>query len=209
MNSLDQSESQPVPHGIKQVVFDEDAIALRVGELASEVDRDYRDKKPVLVCILDGGFHFAQALSRQLSIPARLDSIRLTRYDQRSETGAARVVQDLREDIRGEDVLLIGDIVDTGLSLNYLVQILLERDPATLRVCTLLDRADLRLVRLPIGYVGFKVNDEFLVGYGLNYRGHYRDLPYLATLDLHAAQTDLAGDEVSREFGSIEEARPW
>ncbi len=113
--------------------------------------------------------------------------MRISRY-QKPFTGEVEIVEDLQQDITGRHVLLVEDIVDTGLSLNYLVQVLVDRNPASLEVCALLNRSELRLVEIPIKYVGFQVSDEFLIGYGLDFRGGYRELPFVATLNPHSVE---------------------
>jgi hypoxanthine phosphoribosyltransferase len=113
--------------------------------------------------------------------------MRISRY-QKPFTGEVEIVEDLQQDITGRHVLLVEDIVDTGLSLNYLVQVLVDRNPASLEVCTLLNRSELRLVEIPIKYVGFQVCDEFLIGYGLDFRGGYGELPFVATLNPHSVE---------------------
>ena len=138
--------------------------------------------------ILQGALVFTRDLVKNLSFPVSPDFIRISRYGRQSRTGEVEIVKDLQEDIQGRHLLLIEDIVDTGLTLNYLVRILLERKPASLAICTLLDRTELRLAEVPIEYVGFNVNDEFLIGYGLDYREYYRDLPFVATMNLEVME---------------------
>ena len=180
------------PAAVKKVVFDEMAISSRVEELASEISRDYQGKDPIVAGILQGALVFTRDLVKNLSFPVFPDFIRISRYGRQSRTGEVKVVRDLWEDIQGRHVLLIEDIVDTGLTLNYLVRILLERHPASLAICTLLDRTELRLAEVPIKYVGFNVNDEFLIGYGLDYREYYRDLPFVATMNLEVVEPQTA-----------------
>ena len=124
-----------------------------------------------------------------MAFPVSPDFIRISRY-QKPFTGEVEIIEDLQEDITGRHLLLVEDIVDTGLTLNYLVQILLDRNPASLAVCALLNRSELRLVEIPIEYVGFRVYDEFLIGYGLDFRGSYRDLPFVATMNPQSVAPD-------------------
>jgi hypoxanthine phosphoribosyltransferase len=139
------------------------------------------------VGILQGAYAFTRDLVRELTSPVSPDFMRISRY-QKPFTGEVEIVEDLQQDITGRHVLLVEDIVDTGLSLNYLVQVLVDRNPASLEVCTLLNRSELRLVEIPIKYVGFQVSDEFLIGYGLDFRGGYGELPFVATLNPHSVE---------------------
>ena len=180
-------EGKDILPGIKEVVFDEQIIAARVQELAHKITRDYQGKDLVVAGILKGAFIFASDLIRQIRLEFTLDFISISPYSPKSKLGEAKIIKDLEENISRKHVLLIEDIVDTGLTLNYLGGILLNRNPASLAICTLLDRPDLRLVDVPIKYIGFPVNQEFLVGYGLDYRGGYRCLPYIASVNVPAA----------------------
>ena len=170
------------PEAVHKVVFDEETISTRVSELAAEISQDYSEKAPVVVGILQGAYAFTRDLIEEVNFPVSPDFIRISRY-QKPFTREVEIVEDLQEDITGRHVLLVEDIVDTGLTLNYLVRILLDRNPASLAVCALLNRSELRLVEIPISYVGFEVYDEFLIGYGLDFRGSYRDLPFVATMN--------------------------
>jgi len=182
MSSSSDSLPDDFPEVINKVVFDEETISRRVGELADTISQDYSGKDTVVVGILQGAYAFTRDLSKMLAFPVSPEFIRISRY-QKPFTGEVEIVEDLKQNITGRHVLLVEDIVDTGLTLNFLVQILLDRDPASLAVCALLDRSELRLVEIPIKYVGFRVNDEFLIGYGLDFRGSYRDLPFVATMN--------------------------
>lgn len=188
MSSPYDIDSKSTPPAIKKIVFDETTISKRVAQLADRISQDYSGKNPVVAGILQGAFTFTCDLVKNLSFPVSPDFIRISRYGRRPSTGEVRIVEDLQENITRKHVLLIEDIVDTGLSLNYLVQILLARNPASLEICALLDRSELRLVEIPIKYVGFQVNDEYLIGYGLDYRDYYRDLPFVATMDLGSVE---------------------
>ncbi len=170
------------PDPVSKVIYDEETISSRVTELAEAISRDYSDKNPVVAGILQGAYAFTRDLVKELTFPVSPDFIRVSRY-QKPFTGEVKIVEDLQESITGRHVVLVEDIVDTGLTLNYLVQILLDRNPASLAVCALLNRSELRLVEIPIKYVGFEVYDEFLIGYGLDFRGSYRDLPFVATMN--------------------------
>jgi hypoxanthine phosphoribosyltransferase len=169
---------------MKAIVFGEDTIASRVQELASEINRDYLGRDLLVVGILKGAQIFACDLVRQLGSPVALDFISISRYKQAPGLKEVRITKDLDGSIDGRNVLLVEDIVDTGLTLHYLIDVLAERNPESIAVCSLLDRPALRLAEIPMRYVGFNVDQEFLVGYGLDYRDQYRDLPYIAAVDL-------------------------
>lgn len=171
-----------IPAVIKEIVLDEETIQRRVQELGQQISRDHQGEELLVVAVLKGAFVFACDLIRHLSLPVELDLVAISPYKPSSSGGEVRIIKDLEEDITGRHILLVEDIVDTGLTLNYLVRLLQNRCPATLEVCSLLDRPDLRLVDIPIRYVGFHVSHEFLIGYGLDYRNLYRDLPFLATM---------------------------
>jgi hypoxanthine phosphoribosyltransferase len=164
------------------VVIDEEALRRRVRELGAEISRDYAGRTPVLVAVLKGSFIFLADLARELTIPVNVDFMAITRYGAGRRGGVVRIEKDLDLAITGRDVLVVEDIVDTGLTLGYLVRNLQAREPAGIAVCTLLDRRVRRLANLPIRYTGFEVPDRFLVGYGLDNRERHRNLPYLGAL---------------------------
>ena len=164
------------------VVIGEEELRQRVRELGAEISRDYAGRTPVLVSVLKGSFVFLADLVRAITVPINVDFMAITRYGAGGRGGAVRIEKDLDLAIAGRDVLIVEDIVDTGLTLGYLIRNLGAREPANLAVCTLLDRRARRLTRLPIRYVGFEVPDRFLVGYGLDQREQHRNLPYLAAL---------------------------
>lgn len=166
-----------------RVVYAEQTIRRKVQELGQAISRDYDGLNPVLVSVLKGAIYFVADLSRAVRVPVQLDFLAISRYGQSSdETGVVRITKDLDIDITGRHVLMVEDVIDTGLTLSYLLRILEGRRPASLYVCTLLDNQARRLVDLPIRYRGFVMPDEFLVGYGLDWREDFRHLPYLAVL---------------------------
>src|SRR6185295_5797383 len=152
----------------------------RINELGSEITRDYAGKELVLLGVLKGVTCFMADLMRHIALPVSIDFMTISSYED-DRSGAVRIVQDLTENIAGRHVLVVEDIVDTGMTLNHLLKQMQAREPATLRVCTLLDKRARRLVDLPLDYVGFEVPDEFVVGYGLDYRQRFRNLPFIAT----------------------------
>ncbi len=169
---------------IRQVLLSEEQIRVRVQELAAQISRDYEGRDLLLVTVLKGGFYFLADLTRALEIPVAIDFMAITSYrGGKASTGAVRLIKDLDEEMTGRHVLLVEDIIDTGLTASYLIRSLQAREPADLAVCTLLDKTARRIVdSLPIRYRGFEVPDVFLVGYGLDYRQLYRNLPYIGVL---------------------------
>lgn len=168
---------------IAQVLLTEEQIARRVGELAAEIDRDYEGRDPLVVFVMKGALLFVADLLRRLRSDFRIDFMVVSSYGARTETsGSVRIVADLKTDVRGHDVLLVEDIIDSGLTLNEVVEHLRVRDPASIEICTLLSKPSRRRVAVPARYVGFEIEDEFVVGYGLDYRERYRGLPHIAVL---------------------------
>jgi hypoxanthine phosphoribosyltransferase len=166
-----------------ETLFSAEQIAGRIRELGEAISRDYTGRDLVLVGILRGAAFFLVDLARTLSIPVTIDFIAISSYGPSSKAaGVVRIIKDLEEEIAGRDLLVVEDIVDTGLTLGYLLRILRERGPASLQVCTLLDRSVRRIVDHPIAYRGFEIPDTFVVGYGLDYQQKYRNLPFIAVL---------------------------
>ncbi len=167
----------------ERVLFTEDEIQTKVSELGEKITADYQGKKPLLIGVLRGCVIFISDLMRRLKIPLELDFLAVGSYGKSSATsGVVRVLKDLNEDIEDRHVLLVEDIVDSGLTLNYLLGYLKARNPASLSTCVLLDKPYRREVEVEADYVGFEVPDKFLVGYGLDYAQQWRHLPYIATL---------------------------
>ncbi len=166
-----------------EVLFSAEQIAAKVREMGDAISRDYAGRDLVIAALLRGGAFFLVDLARAISIPVAVDFIAISSYGPSSKAaGVVRIVKDLDEEIAGRDLLVVEDIIDTGLTLGYLLRILRERGPASLKVCTLLDRSVRRIVDHPIAYRGFEVPDTFVVGYGLDYHQQYRNLPYVAVL---------------------------
>ena len=170
-----------MPDEILEILFDEQRIRSRVGELAREVTKDYSGRKLVLVSILRGSVFFATDLARQIELPLSMDFLSISSYGEDSE-GVVRITKDLEENIAGKDVLVIEDIIDTGFTLKYLLRTLGGRNPKSLEVGALLDRRARRIIEIDLKYVGFEIPDKFVVGYGLDYRQRYRNLPYIGVL---------------------------
>ena len=169
---------------IAAVVLTTEQIGAKVGELAAAISRDYADRPPLLVSALKGAVYFLTDLTRAIDIPVEFDFIAITRYGSaRPQSGVVRLIKDLDVEITGRDVLLVEDIIDTGLTAGYLLRLLSARAPASLRICTLLDRPHRRILdTLEIAYRGFEIPDRFVVGYGLDYRERYRHLPFIGAL---------------------------
>ena len=168
-----------------EVLLDRHRIEDRVRELAKAISQDYQGQVPLMVGILKGAVIFLSDLARAIDIPVALDFMAVSSYGQSSETsGVVRILKDLDENIEGRDVIIVEDIVDTGLTLRYLYDALKARNPASLRVCVLLDKPSRRLVEVDVHYKGFEIPDAFVVGYGLDYQERYRNLPHVGRLKL-------------------------
>lgn len=165
-----------------KVLIPQDRLQKRVSELGSEISRAYEHKDLLLVAILKGSFVFAADLLRAITIQASIDFMAISSYGHQNSSGIVRITKDLDESIQGRSVLLVEDIIDTGLTANYLLQALTRRGPATVEICALLDKSARRIIDLPIAYRGFEIPDVFVVGYGMDYQQRYRNLPHIAIL---------------------------
>lgn len=168
---------------LESVMFDEKALAKRVAELGQEITRDYAGKEVILVGILKGAAVFFTDLIREVKLPVRIDFIIASSYGDGVETsGRVEIKKDLENDIAGKHVILVEDIIDSGITMNCLIDILKKRNPANVKLCSLLTKESRRQVPVTIDYCGFEVPDEFLVGYGLDYAEKYRNLPVIGVL---------------------------
>jgi hypoxanthine phosphoribosyltransferase len=168
---------------IKAVVISAAEIQERVARMGGQISQDYAGRNPLLVGVLKGVLFFMADLLRNISIPVEMDFIAVTSYSPESRAqGVVRLVKDLDISLSGRHVLFVEDVIDTGLTLNYLLRNLHSRKPASLEVCVLFDRPERRLIDIPIKYKGFSLPDLFVVGYGLDYREKYRNLPYVGVL---------------------------
>ncbi len=169
---------------IAEVLIAEDAIRAKVQELGAQLSRDYAGRPLTLVSVLKGSLPFMADLMRAISIPVTIDLMEVSSYGGAvTETsGLVRILKDLSASIEGRDVLIVEDIIDTGLTLNYLLRYLRGKDPRSLRICALLDKPARRLVDIDIDYRGFSIPDRFVIGYGLDYAEHYRNLPFIGVL---------------------------
>ncbi len=168
---------------VEVILLDADTIAARVAELGAQLSADYADRNPVLLSVLKGAVVFLADLMRSMDVPSSIDLMELSSYGAGTETsGQVRILKDLSKPIEGRDVIVVEDIIDTGLTLNYLLRYLAERHPASISVCCLLDKPARRLADLEIDYRGFTIPDRFVVGYGLDFDERYRNLPYIGVL---------------------------
>ena len=175
--------SQNLHEDIEEVLISEDVLRDRIAALAAAVQRDYRGKDLILVGILKGGVMFMTDLARCLTIPLEMDFMAISSYGNSTESsGVVRILKDLDEPVTGKDILIVEDIIDTGLTLQYLVGLLQRRAPASLAICALLDKAKASDKVLAPAYLGFRIPDRFVVGYGLDYAQKYRNLPYIGVL---------------------------
>jgi hypoxanthine phosphoribosyltransferase len=177
-------ETADLDADIGEILLSEEQIRARTGELGRQISADYAGRKLTLVSVLKGSLPFMADLMRQIDIPLRIDLMEVSSYGGTSteSTGLVRILKDLSASIEGEDVLLVEDIIDTGLTLNYLLRYLKGKGPASLRICTLLDKPARRLVEIPVDYTGFTIPDQFVVGYGLDYGELYRNLRFVGVL---------------------------
>jgi hypoxanthine phosphoribosyltransferase len=175
--------------GTGPVLVSSDEIQKKVRELGERITGDYREDKLLLVGILRGAVVFLSDLMRHLELPCEIDFMEVSSYGASTQSsGVVRILKDLEEDITGRHVLLVEDIIDTGLTLSYLRRTLLQREPASLEVCALLTKPSRRQVDLRVRYLGFEVPDEFVIGYGIDFAGAYRNLPDIHVLKPEAAQ---------------------
>jgi hypoxanthine phosphoribosyltransferase len=167
-----------------RILIGRDDIAKAVNRLACEIQSDYRDKQPLLVSVLKGAFMFTADLVRQIDLPLELDFVRLSSYGpSRESSGKVRIAQGVKTPVKGRDVLVVEDIVDTGITISFLLDYLKSKQPASLKVCTLTDKPSRRRVPVPIDYRGFTVPKKFIVGYGLDCDQKFRNLPDIYTLE--------------------------
>jgi hypoxanthine phosphoribosyltransferase len=171
------------PPEIERILYTEEQILERIGEVAGEISRRYQGRNLKLIAVLKGSVFFLAALARRIEIPLKIDFLAISGFASSGRaSGVVRIAKDLDESIEGEDVLLVEDIVDTGLTARYLLQTLAGRGPNSLAICTLLDRTCRRLVQVPVEYRCFEIPDRFVVGFGLDYRQLYRNLPFIAVM---------------------------
>src|SRR5215831_11308691 len=181
--SVSQTELEAA---VGEVLIDEVTLAGRVAELGAEVSGDYHGRDLLLIGVLKGAVFFMADLMRHLTVPCEVDFMAISSYgDATDSSGIVRILKDLDINIEGRDVLVVEDIIDSGLTLSYLIRNLESREPATLEVCALLTKPSRREIDVPVRYVGFEIPNKFVVGYGLDFAERYRNLPYVGVLDEH------------------------
>lgn len=167
-----------------EVLVTKEDVEKRISEMADEINRAYAGKSLHLVCVLKGGAFFMCELARHLNMPVSLDFMSVSSYGSATKSsGVVKIVKDLDEPIKDKDVLVVEDIVDSGRTLSYLMEMLRDRGPKSLHLCTLLDKPERRVVEVNVDYTGFQIPDKFVVGYGLDYDQHYRNLPYIGVVE--------------------------
>lgn len=168
---------------IKEILIDEDILQAKIRELGAKITDDYKGKDLLLICVLKGAVVFVSDLMKRIDLPLEIDFMAVSSYGSDTKSsGVVRILKDLNKGIEGKAVLIVEDIIDSGLTLSYLVENLKARGPESVAICTILDKPDRRKVNIDIKYTGFQVPDEFVVGYGLDYAEKYRNLPYVAVL---------------------------
>lgn len=167
-----------------EVLVTKEDVEERISEMADEINRAYAGKSLHLVCVLKGGAFFMCELAKHLNMPVSLDFMSVSSYGSATKSsGVVKIVKDLDEPIKDKDVLVVEDIVDSGRTLSYLMEMLRDRGPKSLHLCTLLDKPERRVVEVNVDYTGFQIPDKFVVGYGLDYDQHYRNLPYIGVVE--------------------------
>lgn len=170
------------------VLLPEEEVDARIQAMGEQISRDYAGKQVHLICVLKGGSFFLCELAKRITVPVSLDFMSVSSYGGGTESkGVVKIVKDLDESIRDKDVLVVEDIVDSGRTLSYLLEMLRSRGPKSLRLCTLLDKPDRRGVDVDVDYTGFQIPDKFVVGYGLDYDQRYRNLPYIGIVEFDEA----------------------
>ena len=168
---------------ILKVLISEEELHSRIAQLGEEITRDYAGKEPLLVSVLRGSFVFMADLVRHITLPCTVDFMAVSSYGSgTTSSGQVKIIKDLSEQIEGKDVIVVEDILDSGNTLSYLLKILENRHPASIRLCTLLDKPERRVKPVEVHYTGFSIPDAFVVGYGLDYAERYRNLPYIGVL---------------------------
>ena len=167
-----------------EVLVTKEDVEKRISEMADEINRTYAGKSLHLVCVLKGGAFFMCELAKHLNMSVSLDFMSVSSYGSATKSsGVVKIVKDLDEPIKDKDVLVVEDIVDSGRTLSYLMEMLRDRGPKSLHLCTLLDKPERRVVEVNVDYTGFQIPDKFVVGYGLDYDQHYRNLPYIGVVE--------------------------
>ena len=169
-----------------RVLLNEEEVDKRIKEIAEQINKDYEGKSVHLICILKGGVFFTCELAKRLTVPVTLDFMSVSSYGSGTQSsGVVKIVKDLDQPLEGKDVLIVEDIIDSGRTLYYLIDILKKRNPKSVHLCTLLDKPERRVRDVKVDYTCFDIPDEFVVGYGLDYAQKYRNLPYIGVVEFH------------------------
>jgi len=167
-----------------RVMISEEDIDKRIKEIGEAISKEYEGKEVTLICILKGSVFFTCELAKRITVPVKLEFMRCSSYgDEKSSSGEVRVTLDIDQQLEGKNIIVIEDIIDSGRTLSYLLKLLQSRNPASIKLCTLLDKPDRRVVPVEVDYTGFVIPDEFVVGYGLDYAQKYRNLPYIGVVE--------------------------
>lgn len=167
------------------VLISEEEVDKKVRQIAAQISKDYEGKEVHLICVLKGSVFFACELAKRITVPVTLDFMSVSSYgDDTKSSGVVKIIKDLDEPLENKDVLIVEDIIDSGRTLSYLIEILKKRNPASLHLCTLLDKPDRRVRPVHVDYTCFEIPDEFVVGYGLDYAQKYRNLPYIGVVEI-------------------------
>ena len=167
-----------------KILLNEEEVDKRIKEIGEQISKDYAGKQVHLVCVLKGGSFFMCELAKRITIPVSFDFMSVSSYGSETKSsGVVKIVKDLDEPLEGKEVIIVEDIVDSGRTLSYLLEILAKRGPKSLGICTLLDKPERRVTDVKVNYTGFNIPDEFVVGYGLDYDQKYRNLPYIGVVE--------------------------
>ena len=167
-----------------RVLLDEETVEKRICEVAAQISEEYKGKEIHMICVLKGGVFFMCELAKRITVPVSLDFMSVSSYGSDTKSsGVVKIVKDLDESLKDKEVIVVEDIVDSGRTLSYLLEMLKDRGPASLRLCTLLDKPERRVIDVHVDYTGFNIPDEFVVGYGLDYDQRYRNLPYIGVVE--------------------------
>jgi hypoxanthine phosphoribosyltransferase len=167
-----------------RVLLTEEEVDKKIEEIGRKISEDYAGKEVHLICVLKGGIFFTCELAKRITIPVSLDFMSVSSYgNEKDSSGVVKIIKDLDEPLVGKEVIIVEDIIDSGRTLSYLIKILQERRPNSIKLCTLLDKPERRVVDVKVDYVGFNIPDKFVVGYGLDYAQKYRNLPYIGVIE--------------------------
>ena len=168
-----------------RVLLSEEEVDKKIEEIGARISKDYQGKAVHMICILKGGIFFTCELAKRISVPVSMDFMSVSSYGADTKSsGVVKIIKDLDEPLDGKDVLIVEDIIDSGRTLSYLIEIFKKRNPRSVRLCTLLDKPERRVTDVKVDYVGFNIPDKFVVGYGLDYNQKYRNLPYIGVVEV-------------------------